>query len=496
MDIDRLKSASLDAVRDEFRKYLETQEISRGTKDTAYSDAFYIWRHRGKDCFWDTVTSDDFETKGTEVFREILSERSTGDVPSLVSGYMSNFRRFRDFVLSGEVANSHDEDFEALKDFLLDIGCLDQLAEWANKFNLFDVLKISRTEIRHSNMLAWLMDPMENHGLDDAVLTGFIQYYVTNGADDDEVFDILLTDTNGFEIRREWRKIDLMAISHEARYLICIENKVDSSEHDDQLSRYEKIVGDSFPGFRKMFIYLSPDGMESSNPDVWCAMSYQDVLEIIEKAKAGRQLIPESELLIDNYIETIRRSVVGDDRLVAICAEIYAKHRRALDLIYENRPDKASELAEMFREWGTEKTASGEIVLNLDKCIKSYTRFTTKEMSSVLPDFPEDSDRFGMWNSRNPYFYEIQNNAGKDFSIQFVVSSKDLTDEMKLTIDRINEVSPSKIKKENWKYRTFFSTKRVKVEDELSKEKVFEQLDKLLKDCKAFETKVVEALRS
>ena len=98
MDIDRLKSASLDAVRDEFRKYLETLDISRGTKDTAYSDAFYIWRHRGKDCFWDTVTSDDFETTGAEVYREILSEKSTGDVPSLVSGYMSNFRRFRDFA--------------------------------------------------------------------------------------------------------------------------------------------------------------------------------------------------------------------------------------------------------------------------------------------------------------------------------------------------------------------------------------------------------------
>lgn len=42
---------------------------------------------------------------------------------------------------------------EALQNFLLDIECLDELLPWTGTFNLFDVLKISRTEIRHSNQL-------------------------------------------------------------------------------------------------------------------------------------------------------------------------------------------------------------------------------------------------------------------------------------------------------------------------------------------------------
>ena len=36
---------------------------------------------------------------------------------------------------------------EALQNFLLDIGCLDELLPWTGKFNLFDVLKITRAEI-------------------------------------------------------------------------------------------------------------------------------------------------------------------------------------------------------------------------------------------------------------------------------------------------------------------------------------------------------------
>lgn len=64
---------------------------------------------------------------------------------------------------------------KVLQDFLLDIECLEELLPWTENFNLFNVLKISRTEIRHSNMLAWLMDPNENHGLGDAFLKGVLQ---------------------------------------------------------------------------------------------------------------------------------------------------------------------------------------------------------------------------------------------------------------------------------------------------------------------------------
>lgn len=58
----------------------------------------------------------------------------------------------------------------ALKNSLLDIECLNPLKEWTNKVNMFEILKISRAEIRHSNMLSWLLDnvpkqPMASHGV-------------------------------------------------------------------------------------------------------------------------------------------------------------------------------------------------------------------------------------------------------------------------------------------------------------------------------------------
>ena len=68
-----------------------------------------------------------------------------------------------------------DENEVALQKFLLDINCLDELLPWTGKFNIFDVLKISRTEIRHSNVLSWLLSANENHGLGDAFIKGILQ---------------------------------------------------------------------------------------------------------------------------------------------------------------------------------------------------------------------------------------------------------------------------------------------------------------------------------
>ena len=149
-----------------------------------------------------------------------------------------------------------NDDYTAIKEFLLDIECLDALSEWTSKFNLFDILKISRTEIRHSNMLAWLLDPNENHGLGDMVLRGLVQYLVSNYGNDDNVFDMLLMDFHSFSIQREWKHIDLIAVSEKEKCVLCIENKIDSGEHDNQLKRYKDTIDDTYADYKnKIFVY-------------------------------------------------------------------------------------------------------------------------------------------------------------------------------------------------------------------------------------------------
>lgn len=230
-------------------------------------------------------------------------DNSSGNVASLVNGYLANLRRFRNYVYNEAVAlpEQEEDNAKALKDFLLDIECLDPLSEWTSKFNLFDILKITRTEIRHSNMLSWLLNPNENHGL-DSIIREFIHYVVTSFSEEADVFDTLLMDCHDFVIQREWRNIDVLAVSMDEKFVLCIENKIDSAEHDNQLNRYRKIVEEAYPDYKKMYIFLSPEGTESSDPEFWCYMSYQDVLGIIENARKKVKLLPDDQREVCNKI--------------------------------------------------------------------------------------------------------------------------------------------------------------------------------------------------
>lgn len=376
----------------------------------------------------------------------------------------------------------------AIKEFLLDIDCLEALAKWSEKFNLFDVLKISRTEIRHSNMLAWFLNPDENHGFGDKILKGFVQFVIKNNSDDEDIFSTLLMDYHDFIIQREWHNIDLLAISDESKFILCIENKIDSGEHNDQLNRYRKIIEEHYPSYKQYYIFLSPNGIESSDPEYWIPMSYQDVLDIIEKNKNQVEVSSDIKILVENYIEIIKRDILKDEELAKICRDIYFKHQKALDLIYENRPDKASGLFEIITKWAAEKEAENQIIFCRDFTTKSISRFRTENMDKLIPE--SDKPNSG-WKSKNHYFYEIQNSEGKEISMKFVLNSDNATPEQKELFEKINKISPSKMQKENWQWRTHFSTGRIKDIEEIDEESIKSQLDKLLNECLKFENDLI-----
>jgi len=94
--IEQIKSLSYEDIKSKYGAYLESLDISKNTRYTACTDAFYIWRKRGKEAFWAVVLSDDFETVCKKELTAILTSE-TGAASS-VSSYVSHLRRFRKFI--------------------------------------------------------------------------------------------------------------------------------------------------------------------------------------------------------------------------------------------------------------------------------------------------------------------------------------------------------------------------------------------------------------
>lgn len=101
-----MKKLSYDELRAVYKEFLNGQNISKLTVNTAYSDTFYLWRKGSKDLFWDSVTALDFENEAKATLVKVLTENSTGDVNSNINGYMSHLRKFRLFLVSDGTAES------------------------------------------------------------------------------------------------------------------------------------------------------------------------------------------------------------------------------------------------------------------------------------------------------------------------------------------------------------------------------------------------------
>jgi hypothetical protein len=68
----------------------------------------------------------------------------------------------------------NNEALKFLDNFLVNNVELEELSARLSTFNIFNVLRIENKEIRHSNALAWLIDPQESHGLGQIFLRRFL----------------------------------------------------------------------------------------------------------------------------------------------------------------------------------------------------------------------------------------------------------------------------------------------------------------------------------
>ena len=149
---------------------------------------------------------------------------------------------------------------------------------------------------------------------------------------------------------------------------------------------------------------------------------------------------------------------------------------------------RLNDIADILREWASEQE---DVIMNLAKCNRTYTRFTTKTMSEILPDIPYAPSG---WNTDNHYFYEIVNRSGKGVFIQLVFNSRNATEDFIATCESINEHYPSKIQKEDWQWRTQFKTATVWIDEKISGESIFAGLDECLKEIQIFEADLKQKL--
>lgn len=303
-----------------------------------------------------------------------------------------------------------EEKNKALEKLLLDIDILNELDKWTNDVNFFEVSGMTNQEIRHSNTLAWFLDPNENHGFKDQVIKRFLQKVISanvgtvKGID---IFDISLIDYATFTIKREWKNIDLLIYSEELKIVITIENKIYSTEGRDQLSRYHQIIQKEFNNYNKyLYVYLTREGEEPSDVDNWCIASYKMIVEALEESlNANITISNKVKTLTTDYISIVRRNFGMDDELRKIAKKIYLKHKQAFDLIYEVASTSHIHFSDFIKNWLKENKENYSLNYDEKYSSGSIIRFTTPYIDKL---FPFDETKSDGWGFGYSFMYEIK----------------------------------------------------------------------------------------
>ena len=218
-----------------------------------------------------------------------------------------------------------------------------ELEAQIGRFNVFDALGIVRAEIRHSAFLRWLLDPSESHGLGTMFLRPVLMDILRDT--EPERRPLSPIDLDGVELRNvevttETERIDILISCDEPRFVVAVENKVDSGEHSGQLKRYRDAVARMRPDHPPLFVYLTREGDDPSD-EAWTPYSYRqlhDVMTRVVRTNEGA-IGDDVRVFVDHYVSLLRSRFMNDPTIEQLVEKIYRKHRQAIDLIIERKSD-------------------------------------------------------------------------------------------------------------------------------------------------------------
>ena len=220
-----------------------------------------------------------------------------------------------------------------------------RLKQYYAKRSMMDIFNVARSELAHSSMIGWLLDPNETHGLGlfpvrkllHLIAMAKLKLVVNKAVRekssdvDNRLMDKILTD--GYQIceaeviveksidttgdRKKDRRIDILVIvelkdktegsSFVRKLPIIIENKVGSKEHDDQTVAYRdwaiREYAKSELYFAPLFVFLTPE----ATIDLEDA-SYKPIA-----CKCDQYIRINYQYIVDHLIEPCLKQDVGQD---------------------------------------------------------------------------------------------------------------------------------------------------------------------------------------
>ncbi|WP_448662819.1 PD-(D/E)XK nuclease family protein [Sphingomonas sp. CJ20] len=212
------------------------------------------------------------------------------------------------------------------------------------RFNIFEAVGAVHAELRHSNFLGYLLAPSRPHGLGARPLAQVLRRLletVPSNRRPLSTVELLVGDLDDAVVHRERDSIDLLIEIDSLQLVVLIENKVHAKAGDGQLRRYRELVERRYPTYRRLLIFLTPEGTDPHDP-AYLPFSYAALAGTLDTLVSDLPAADATKLIVSHYTEMLRTHIVEDEYLRGLAARLYERHAEALDFIFESRPRQAS----------------------------------------------------------------------------------------------------------------------------------------------------------
>ena len=248
--------------------------------------------------------------------------------------------------------------------------------------SIFEILKITHSENRHSAFLAWMLSA--SLGIGNFPIECLLALYY--GKTESIPKTGKLTTTFSIETEKQItgrRRIDIFGINKEDKVVFAIENKIKTSEHDNQTEAYYQWLKDKYPKseYQLVCLYLTVDDEEADCPE-FVNITYQDMFDdVIKPCLKHPGLSEENQWLLQHYANNLTTPFSDGSGIEAPiayvhkdeCNKIWSRYKDVLEEIFiandssEETVDKPEEytacLKKMYQDY---QATFDEIYLTVD----------------------------------------------------------------------------------------------------------------------------------
>ena len=234
-----------------------------------------------------------------------------GDTPSDSAYSAVSYRKWvQQFT---QVTTSKEDEAELARALLLRdyVELIEHGPANLGELNLFRLLHLAKTELKHSHFIAWLLDPRAEHGWGSAFADFLFKVLSAHGLKHPS--GEIPCGWDDIVIYRERENVDVLMVSERHRVALAIENKIGAAESANQLEDYHCFLERHYKGDWLVRVFLDFKGRKATHRDYY-SLSYYYLLPFFsERLKQLPAPNPEpadrARLLLRHYLQLLENKL-------------------------------------------------------------------------------------------------------------------------------------------------------------------------------------------